>query len=170
MKKHLTDNEIQSCLHSLTAEERTRIEDHLNDCADCRKRLLLYKKLGDAVASASTDPIPEGFETAVMERLRGVRRLRRVTDVIVTAVALTGLILIGLIVFLTPQLRHMVAGYLMDAWQFGNEFVAVTEGSSEATAILALAGVLLILFAVIDRLAIGRLRLAIGRGKYPRAN
>ncbi len=165
--KHLTDNEIQSCLHSLTSDERVRIEGHLNDCSDCQKQLLLYKKLGDVVNSASSNPISDGFETAVMGRLRGARRLNRITNIIVTAIASIGFALIGVIILLTPQLRRIVAGYLMDAWQYGSELTTATVGSSDAVAVLAFGVVLFVLFAAIDRLAIGRLGLAMGRKSHP---
>jgi hypothetical protein len=118
--------------------------------------LLLYRKLGDAVVSASLKPILEGFETAVMGRIRSVRRLNRITDVIVAAVAFIGFALVGSIVFLTPQLKHTVTKYLMDAWQYGSELTTATEGSSDAIAILAFGVAMVVLFAAIDRLAVGK--------------
>jgi anti-sigma factor RsiW len=158
--KHLTDNEIQSYLHSLTSDERARSEDHLNGCSDCQKKLLLYKKLGDVVVSSSSNPIPEGFERTVMGRLRSTQRQKRLNDVIVTAVAIMGFVLIGSIVFLTPQLKHIVTMWLMDAWQYGSELAAATEGSSDAIDVLAFGATLFVLFAAIDRLTIGRLGFA----------
>ena len=165
--KHLTDNEIQSYLHSLTSDERARIEDHLNDCSDCQKKLLLYKKIGDVVVSSSSNPIPKGFERTVMGRLRSTQRQKRLNDVIVTAVAITGFVLISSIVFLTPELRQIVTKYLMDAWQYGSELTTVTEGSSDAMVILAFGVVLLVLFATIDRFAFGRFGLATVRRSHP---
>jgi len=165
--KHLTDHEIQSYLHGPTSDERVHIEDHLNVCPDCRKQLLLYKKLGDVVISASSNPIPEGFGTAVAERLRSVRRLKRITDVIVAAVAFIGFVLTGAIVFLTPPLNQIASGYLMDVWQYGRGLFSAAEGPSEAATVLAFGLILLILFAAIDRLVIERLGFTIGRGRYP---
>ena len=164
--KHLTDNEIQSYLHGLTSDERACSEDHLNGCSDCQKELLLYKKLGDVVVSSSSNPIPKGFERTVMERLRCTQRQERLNDVIVTTFAFIGFALVGAIVFLTPQLKHIVTMSLMDAWQYGSELTKATEGSSDAIGVLAFGVSLLVLFAAIDRLAIGRLGFATGLRGY----
>jgi anti-sigma factor RsiW len=166
MMKHLTDNEIQSYLHSLTSDERARSEDHLKGCSDCQEKLLLYKKLGDVVVSSSSNPIPKGFERAVMGRLRSTQRQKRLNDVIVTAAAIIGFVLIGSVVFLTPQFKHIVTICLTDSWQYGRELVTATEGSSDAIAVLAFGAALLVLFAVIDRFALGRLRFASGLRGY----
>lgn len=151
--KHLTDGEIQSYLNCPTAEERVRIDLHLEGCPHCRKHLLLYRKLVDVVAVASADSIPEGFEAGVMGRLRRIRRLKRISDIVVTALASIGLVLVGSIVALSPELRHITGTYLADAWRFGCEMITATKGSSDAAVTGAFGLVLLVLFGAIDRLA-----------------
>jgi hypothetical protein len=135
------------------------LKEHFNSCSDCQKKLLLYKRLGEVVASSSSNPIPEGFEKAIVERLRGARQIRLINDVIVTAVASIGIILIGLIVFMTPQLKYTVTKYLTDAWHYGREFTTIAEGTDIMT-FLAFGAALLILFTAIDQLTLGRLRSA----------
>ena len=157
--KHLTDDEIQSYLHRLQPDERVRLKDHLNGCSDCRKQLLLYKKLGDVVVSASLKPIPEGFETAVMGKLRSVQRITRITDIFVFAIAFLGFILMGLIVFLTPQLKHIVTVCLMDAWYFGSEIATDVAESSDVIGVPLFGIILFMLFAAVDRLTVTKLGL-----------
>lgn len=159
MMKHLADTEIQSYLQELPLEDRGRIEYHLNECPDCKNKLDLYKKVRDLFISASSDAIPEDFETLVMGKIRGIRRLSRITDVIVATVAFIGFALLGSIVFLTPQSRDIVTKALMDASQYGSGLSTV-QGVSNGTTILVFGAILLVLFAVIDRWTTGRLKLA----------
>jgi predicted anti-sigma-YlaC factor YlaD len=165
--KHLTDNEIQSYLQSGRSDKLAHIKEHLRNCPDCQKQLLLYKKLGDMVISTSLNPIPEGFERAVVGRLRSMQRQRRITDVIVTAVAFVGFAIVGAIVLLTPQLRHILTECLMDAWQYGSELTTAAEGSSDAVAILAFGVVMLVFFGVVDRLTAAKLGSATGLRGHP---
>lgn len=151
--KHLTDHEIQSYFHDPAQADRRRIEKHISHCSDCRKQLLLYEKLGEIVSSASSNPTPKGFEKAVMEKLKISRRLNRRADMAVCAVACIGIVLIGLIILITPQLKQTVADCLTGLWLYGSE-VATT---------IAFGTVLLTFFAGVDWLAIRRLRWDAGR-------
>jgi hypothetical protein len=150
--KHLTDDEIQSYLQSGRLDRQRGVKNHLRICPDCQQQLLLYDKLGDIVISMDSEPIPNCFEKAVMKRLECTQRQRRITDLIVAAVALIGILTVGTAILLTPQLRQVVAGYLTDAW---HGTIKLTPGSGVITESLAVPffGVLLLaLFAVIDRL------------------
>ena len=155
--KHLTDDTIQSYLQSSRSEKWLQIEDHLSDCADCRKQLLLYEKLGEMVLSTSTHPIPKRFEKAVMERLKRTQRQNRKSDVIVTVVVLVGLSIACAIILLTPQLKEIVSNSLMDVWGYGIQLTSAASGMTDAFAVPLFGSILLMLFAAIDRLAVTRL-------------
>jgi len=164
--KHLTDDEIQSYLHSDTLDTQARIEGHLDSCAVCQKKLLLYQKLGDMVISASSNPIPENFEMTVMVRLINMQRQKRITDVIVAIVALVGLSIVGAIVLLTPQLKDIVTDYAMDAWQYGIQLTSAANGLTESLAVPLIGIILFVLFTMVDRLAIVKLGLTSGWKLY----
>lgn len=164
--KHLTDNEIQSYLQELPTEEETQIELHLSECPGCRKRLLLYKKLGEVVVSASEASVPEDFGTAVVGRLRAIRRLKRISDFVVAAIAIGGFVLVGLFIFLTPQFKYMVAENITELWYSATGSVGNTAESSGTTGILVFAAGLFVFFSIIDRLIIGKLRPARGQRRY----
>ena len=164
--KHLADNEIQSYLQDLPVKDRARIKYHLNECPDCKKKLILYKKFRDLVVSVSSNPIPEDFEIAIMGRIRSIRRLSRIIDVIVATVAFIGLALLGSIVFLTPLSKDIVTKALTEALQYGSE-LSTANGAADATTILVFGIILLVLFATIDRWTTGRLKLAGKHGKCP---
>ena len=157
--KHLTDDTIQSYLQSSRSENWLQIEDHLSDCADCRKQLLLYEKLGEMVLSTSSHPIPKSFEIAVMRRLKKTQRQKRITDVIVATVTLVGLSITSAIVLLTPQVKQIVTNYLMDAWEYGIQFTSTANGMVDALAVPLFGIILFVLFAAVDRLAVTKLGL-----------
>jgi len=157
--KHLTDDEIQSYLQSGRSDKWVHFEDHLSNCAGCQKQLLLYEKLGEMVLSTSSNPIPKGFEKAVMGRLKRTQRQKRITDVIVAAVALVGLFIAGSIILLTPQLKGVVTGYLVDAWECGIQLTSAAGGMTDALAVPLFGIILFMLFATVDRLAVTKMRL-----------
>ncbi|UCC43348.1 MAG: hypothetical protein JSU65_09390 [Candidatus Zixiibacteriota bacterium] len=162
--KHPTDNAIQSYLHDPGSPERAPIMDHLKNCPDCRKQLLLYERLKELVVSSSFNSAPDNFETAVMARIRSRLQQRRVTDIVMTATAMIGFVFIGLIIFLTPQLKHAAAEYLMDAWQYAGKLITITGDPSDAAVVLVFGVGLMVLFGLVDRIAIGRLRSATSSG------
>ncbi|UCD29874.1 MAG: hypothetical protein JSV03_05185 [Planctomycetota bacterium] len=150
--RHLTDNEIQSFLNGCRAEERTRLERHISKCPDCRKHLRLYRRLGDAISSSLSDDTPEGFETAVLDRLRAVRRIKRIADLVTTVVACTGFALIALVVILSPQLSQVFSEYLTQAERLFGPVIRDMAVTSDSADVLAFAIVLFVLFALLDRL------------------
>lgn len=158
--RHLTDEEIQSYLHGSRSEKRHLLKDHLNTCSECRNHLLLYERLGDIVLSTTCKPTPNDFERAVLKRLRSIRRQRRITDLIVTAVTLIGILTAVTAFLLTPQIRQVVAGFLNDTWQSTILFTSGNGGSAESLAIPLTGVLLLVLFAVIDRRIMAKLKMA----------
>jgi len=160
--KHLTDDEIQSYLQRGRSNKWAHVENHLGTCADCRKQLLLYEKLGDMILSTASNTIPNGFENTVMKRLKCTQRQRRMTDVIVAIVAFAGILSIGAIILLTPQLRYIVIGCLTDARHYAIQLTSETGGASQALAVPLFGILLLMLFGMIDRLAVARLRITDG--------
>ena len=157
--KHLTDDEIQSYLQRGRSDKWAHVEDHLSICVDCQMQLLLYEKLGEMVLSTSSNPIPKGFEKAVMGRLKCTQRQKRITDAIVATVTLVGLSIAGAIVLLTPQLKQIVTNYLMDAWEYGIQFTSTANGMVDALAVPLFGIILFVLFSAVDRLAVTKLRL-----------
>ena len=156
--KHLTDDEIQTYFQTGRSDKWLQIEDHLNNCTDCQKQLLLYEKLGEMLVSTSSRPIPKRFEKAVMERLQRTKRQKRKSDVIVTFVALVGISIAGAIVLLTPQLKEIVTNYLMDVWEYGIQCTLAADGSTDALTVPLLGIILLMLFESVDRLVATRLK------------
>lgn len=166
--RHLTDNELQACLHELGPNERTRIQSHLDTCRECLKQLLIYQSLGDLFTRALSRHTPVDIEASVLKRLKSVRRLRRMTDVVVAAAAFVGLALVGAAVLLTPPLNEIVSGYLIDALRSDNQLAGAVGKMPEVSAVLLFAVILFVLFAMIDHLAVKRLSPAAGSG--PRHN
>jgi len=158
--RHLTDEEIQSYLQGGRPEECKLIEDHLNICPECRNQLLLYQRLGDIVLSTTRKPTPNDFERAVMKRLASIQRRRRITDLIVIAVALIGSLTAATAFLLTPQIRQVVAGFLNHAWQSTVLFMSGNGGSAESLAVPLVGFLSLVLFAVIDRRIMASLKTA----------
>ncbi|MFH1373792.1 MAG: hypothetical protein ABII79_08360 [bacterium] len=157
--KHLTDDEIQSYLQRDRSDKWAHVENHLGTCADCRKQFLLYEKLGEMVLSTSSNPIPNGFKKIVMRRLKCTQQQRRMTDVIVAVVALACLSIAGSIVLLTPQLKDIVTGYLVDAWECGIQLTSAAGGKTDALAVPLFGIILFMLFAAVDLLVVTKLRL-----------
>lgn len=157
--RHLTDEEIQSYLQSGRPEEWKLVEDHLNTCPECRNQLLLYKRLGDIVLSTTCKPTPNDFEKAVMKRLTSIQRQRRISDLIVAAVAVIGVLTAVLAFFLTPRIRQVVAGFLRDAWQSTIQFITGNGGSLESVAIPLIGLLFLMLFGAIDRRIMAKLNM-----------
>ena len=158
--RHLTDEEIQSYLQSSGSEERKRVENHLNTCTECRNQLLLYKRLGDIVLSTTCKPTPNDFEKAVMNRLKSIQHQRRISDLIVAAVALMGILSAALAFLLTPLIRQVIAGFLRDAWQSTIQLSTGNGGSAESIAIPLIGVLFLMLFAAIDRRIMAKLKMA----------
>ena len=157
--KHLTDDEIQSYLQNGRKDKWLQIEDHLSNCADCQKQLLLYEKLGEMVLSTSSHPpIPKRFEKAFMERLKRTQRQKRIMDVIVAVVALVGFSIASAVVLLTPQLKEIITNYLMDVWEYGVQCTLAADGSTDALTVPLLGIILLMLFESVDRLVATRLK------------
>lgn len=157
---HLTDGEIQSYLQSGRSERQLRVKDHLEICSDCRQKLLLYEKLGNIIAAMDSAPIRNGFEKAVLKRLEIIRQQRRITDILVAIAAIFGILIVGIAILLAPQLRQSVAGCLADV---RNHMIQITSGSggtAECLAVPLFGVVLLLLFAVIDRRIMAKLKTA----------
>jgi len=158
--RHLTDEEIQTYLQGYRSETRNLVEDHLDTCLECRNQLLLYERLGNIVLSSAHRPTPIGFEKTVMNGLRSIQRKRRINDLIVTAVALIGSLTAVAVFVLAPQIRQVVASYLDDAWQSIIQFTSGGGGSTESLAIPLIGLLLLVLFAVVDRQIMAKLKMA----------
>ena len=156
--RHLSDNEIQSYLQSDRSDKWKLVEAHLSNCSDCRNQLLLYEKLGKMVLFTSSKPTPKTFKRTVMRRIKRMQRQKRMTDGIVAGVALLGLSFAIAIVMLTPQLKEIVTGYLMEAWEKGTLYTTTSSGMIDALTVFLFGMVLLIFYAVIDRLAMANLR------------
>ena len=165
--RHLTDNEIQSFLNGCRAEERARLERHISKCPDCRKHLLAYRRLGAAVSSSLSQDTPEGFETAVLKRLRAARRIKRIADLVTTVVACTGLALIALMVTLSPQLSQAFSEYLTEAERLFGPGISETVITPDTASVLVFAIVLLVLFALVDRLVTVGFGLGSGQDQHP---
>jgi len=156
--RHLADEEIQSYLQGSRLENRKLVEEHLDICPECRNQHLLYERLGDIVLSITRKPPPISFEKAVLKRLRSIQRQRRITDLIVTAVALIGILTALTAFLLTPQIRQVVVDFLDDAWQSTIQFTTGSGGSAESIAIPLIGVLFLMLFEAIDRRIIAKLK------------
>lgn len=157
---HLTDDEIQSYLQSGRSERQLRVKDHLQICPDCRQQLLLYEKLGNVITAMVSAPIRNGFEKAVLKRLETIRHQRRITDLLVAITAVFGILAVGTAILLAPQLRQSVAGYVADVWYHMTQNTSGSGGTVEYLAVPLLGVVLLLLFTVIDRRIMAKLKTA----------
>ncbi len=157
---HLTDGEIQSYFQSGKSERQLRVKDHLEICSDCRQKLLLYEKLGNIIAAMDSAPIRIGFEKAVLKRLEIIRQQRRITDILVGITAIFGILIVGIAILLAPQLRQSVAGCLADVTNHMIQITSESGGTAEYLAVPLFGVVLLLLFAVIDRRIMAKLKTA----------
>jgi len=164
--KHLTDNEIQSCLHESQTEAHARLRRHIARCPQCRNQLLFYQQLGAVVTPALSEDAPKDFEAMVLERLRVIRRHRRVIDLVAVGVGFAGLTLITLISVLSPQLSDVFAAYLTGAWE--SVGTAVGNLAPDSAAVLIFAIVVFAVFAGLDRLTLGRLKPAVTGNRISR--
>ena len=53
-----------------TAEEAVKIEEHLKNCADCRKEWELQKEIMDSLQNIPDEALPEGYHTELMQKLQ----------------------------------------------------------------------------------------------------
>ena len=53
-----------------TAEETVKIEEHLKNCADCRKEWELQKEIMDSLQNIPDEALPEGYHTELMQKLK----------------------------------------------------------------------------------------------------
>ena len=72
--KHLTDDELVLHYYDEDGPELVSAERHLETCLDCCDRLQFSRKLDAFVRERTADePLPEGIETRLRERLRARR-------------------------------------------------------------------------------------------------
>lgn len=68
-------HEVQQNLDLLIRQElkppvRDRIEVHLSGCGRCREELARLRRLEELLAAAPSPPVPDGFATRMVERVR----------------------------------------------------------------------------------------------------
>ena len=56
-----------------TAEETVKIEEHLKNCADCRKEWELQKEIMDSLQNIPDEALPEGYHIELMQKLKDFR-------------------------------------------------------------------------------------------------
>ncbi|MBP2681256.1 MAG: putative zinc-finger [Candidatus Krumholzibacteriota bacterium] len=109
----------------LSAEERSRVDDHLGSCARCRESLAFYRELETSLSSLrELRPSPARTAAAVSERLglRPRRHARR-SFVNVPAMVSAGFIVLGLVLY---DFRNFVAEF------FNRMGVGASNGYSRA--------------------------------------
>ena len=53
-----------------TAEEAVKIEEHLKNCADCRKELELQQEIMSSLRNIPDEELPDGFHAGLMQKLQ----------------------------------------------------------------------------------------------------
>lgn len=68
-KRHLTDDELQSCLGGDFLDNREWIETHLQVCEHCREALALYQELCSELSRDVGFELPPEFVESVVSRI-----------------------------------------------------------------------------------------------------
>ena len=54
----------------ITAEEAVKIEEHLENCAECREELKLQKEMKEMLAGLPDEELPDGYHAELMQKLQ----------------------------------------------------------------------------------------------------
>ena len=117
----------ESHLDDLDVAERSRLETHLAQCADCRSALEDQRVVREALTARADAAVPPGFADRVVSRvtpgLRWVDVLRWRTWTYRLAPVATGLVLFSLLTPGSPTETELPVGLpdLAEAWAFGGD-------------------------------------------------
>jgi hypothetical protein len=69
--RHLLDHEMQAWLEGNDPEQKRRLKDHVEGCAECRENIGQYKLLYNSLECQEAPFVPSTFADSVMNRLPG---------------------------------------------------------------------------------------------------
>jgi len=153
--KHLSDEELQLYLSGKSEEGTEFIEEHLQNCAECRRQLRLYKSIDSALAVRQEEGFAENFDTMVMNGIReSAKKPQPLTDFVVVGLAFAGIVGIFLLFILSGAFRELFVQGLNQVVESAKTYTASSGKYSEWLKLAPAALIIIFCYGILDRLLV----------------